>query len=109
MKTKENTLPSEIEEAIQSRAIEDFRKTATSALIEKLMEMSDRQLKLAHENNDGEVQLIRWGTFKFPKEVKTSPAKTFRNRASSAPPALTCPSETGVDAAIIILLFYGYC
>ena len=72
MKTKGNTLPSEIEEAIQSRAIEDFRKTATSALIEKLMEMSDRQLKLAHENNDGEVQLIRWGTFKFPKEVKTS-------------------------------------
>ena len=36
------------------------------------------------------------------KEVKTSPAKTFRNRASSVPEALTLPTETGLAFAIIV-------
>ena len=38
------------------------------------------------------------------KEVKTSPANTFRNNASSEPAALTLPTLTGLAFAIFILL-----
>jgi len=72
MKTIEKTLPSHIEEAISTRAEDDFRKKAASGLLEKLMELSDRQVAIAQEpNKEGKVKLVGWGTYTFPKEVKS--------------------------------------
>ena len=71
MKTIEKTLPSHIEEAVQSRVEDDFRKKAASGFLKMLFDLSDRQVGIAQEEKEGKVKLVGWGTYTFPKEVKS--------------------------------------
>ena len=70
-KIDEKTIPSQIEEAIQSRVEEDFRKKTASEFLKMLFELSDRQVGIAQEEKEGKVKLVGWGTYTFPEEIKS--------------------------------------